>query len=271
MPEMPIASALLDLLLWDALDLAGAEAIARDVELPDGLRFLRVESVSAGGQQRPVAFFDWKDSEFALIPGGTMLLGYDPSHPPDLSQEDLEYWAFAEYEYGELHAHLAETMTPLREVRVLPFLMEVRSREMNTVPNWIEGRQVGTRTIHITVGEVREWASADGLRLPTSDEWEYACRAGTRSFWWWGNRLEFPLPTRNAFGLDIALDTYESEWCTDPDVFRGGDGGTACCGGLDGLPAGIRMASAYYEPANWTGDDKQFMGCCRRVFPLRSD
>jgi hypothetical protein len=267
---MPLPPALLDRSLWDALHETAAERLASELVLPAGWRFLRAEPVSAGEQHRVVAFFAWNDQEFALIPGGTMWLGYDPAYPPELTAEDLEAWAFAEYEYGELHAHLAKTTTPVREVQIPPFLMEVQSREMDTMPNWIDGRQVGTRTINITVREVREWATADGFRLPASDEWEYACRAGTRSFWWWGNRLEFPLPARNAFGLDIALDTYRSEWCTDPDIFRGGDGGTACCGGLDGLPTAVRLASAYFQPADWKSEEEPFMGSCRRIFPLAS-
>lgn len=264
----------LELARWDRLDRSGAEHVSRELEerLPAPWRLHRVQEHEAGGQRRFVAFFDWKGSEFALIPGGPVLLGHDPSRPPDLSKRDLEDWARARYEYGNLEEHLETTMTRLRQLILAPFLLEVTSREMDQEPIWQSGRHVGERSVAITLRQVREWVSAGGFRLPTSDEWEHACRAGTRTFWWWGNRLAFPVPERNAFGLQIAWDTYRPEWCTAPNVFRGGDGGSSCCGGLDGLPTTLRLASAYHEPYDVPADESErFSGSCRRLLTLADD
>jgi hypothetical protein len=125
-----------------------------------------------------------------------------------------------------------------------------------------------------------------GFRSPTSDEWEYACSAGSRTLWRWGN--DWPLdayPTHlihdenrtwdlnlcpNAFGLRIAFNDYEDELCED-GIKRGGDGGSSCCGGAGYLCAWITLASAYYD------NYEDYESCLsaephdgsRRVFPLK--
>lgn len=84
--------------------------------------------------------------------------------------------------------------------------------------------------------DVREWLTnvGDGLRLPSEAEWEYACRAGSRSKYYWGDhfdpshcwheensgskvqpsRVHWNAGKWNAFGL---IDTNGNlwEWCQD--------------------------------------------------------
>ena len=196
---MSLSLELLDLAVWDRLDADGAPARAAGVSsadcLPPGVW------PASSGMRRPissdfVAFLVWQGAEFALIPGGLVTLGFDRSRPPELTQVDIESWELARSEYGEMTDHLDRTTTPLRQVHIAPFFLEVASREMHHEPGSLPDGTRCLRSVKITTRQVRERIHQDGFRLPTSDEWEHACRAGTRHVLVVGRSLSDRSPPR---------------------------------------------------------------------------
>src|SRR5262245_52898971 len=121
---------------------------------------------------------------------------------------------------GELAEYIQEHLTRLRRARIAPFLLEVSAcragirhlepGDPNFDPSMayellpgIGGcsRFMGGLTIQYRLdrdGTLRIWEerrvthaeilaamAAEGFRLPTSDEWEYACGAGSRTLFRW--------------------------------------------------------------------------------------
>ena len=112
------------------------------------------------------------------------------------------------------------------------------------------------------------------------DEWEYVCAAGSRAlFYWVDEEFEYRSEASswselcNAFGLAIARDAinidgpydYEWEYCADPTIMKGFDGGL-----IGYETAFLALASAYRQLLR----DEQVSrgtsgGCFRRVLGLR--
>lgn len=234
-----------------------------------------------------------RPSPFVLIPGDTRTLGYDPTQRLLPDEELLREWQEGTQEYhgdmmtidGELirdilpinyeafYAELESALLPLRTVSLQPFLLEVAAQEASEVMprpfatyhryksdlpkqgylSWLDLRREHYRIPH---RHVMVFIRRDGFRLATVDEWEYACSAGSRSLFHWGDGVftgEYDSVTsamghkykHNAFGLKVARDPYDWEYCAEPSLMRGGDGGASCCGGAGLLAMELPLASAY--------------------------
>jgi len=167
---------------------------------------------------------------FNLIPGGTFIRGTE-----DLNQE-LEYIR----QFSRLYEMDFFELEYYKEVTIAPFLI---GRYPVTFAQWGKGfrklkkQEWKGRTFPIEKTgwhRVQEWLNkiGDNLRLSSDNEWEYACRAGSTTRYFWGDSIDdrycwyrsnsenetrkVTLHDRfcNAFGLVDMLGNV-SEWCRD--------------------------------------------------------
>ena len=179
-------------------------------------------------------------------------------------------------------AHVKEKLLPPRTTTLQPFLLETVAQEASlllpppvmTYHRFKAQWQQQVPVKYFLSDPYRQWSRLDsfdrgryhviphrhvvaflkqqGFRLPSSDEWEYACAAGSHTLFYWGNweflmgeNAPVPYALPNAFGLSIANNPYQREYCSDPTVMRGGDGGEAFCGAEGELASHLPLASAY--------------------------
>jgi hypothetical protein len=179
-------------------------------------------------------------------------------------------FSFGEYEtiddaanaLAALKRDLVEQTSPRRTVRLGPVLFERNAR-------WKSFNEV---------------SFDDPLRVPTEDEWEWAASGGSDAFFRWGdffplrfappgpeeNRLGDTTPDfdavvqPNAFGLTIARDPYDYEWCATRGIFKGGDGGVSWHGGAGTLAIWASIATSFRYRSSY--EERQ--AGARRVFVL---
>jgi hypothetical protein len=266
----------LNLKYWDALAPAEREAAAQALsqQLPAPWHFTGIKQHELGNQRHDVAFFDWNGVAFALIPGGEATLGYDRNNPFILNEAQRQNWDVVMEEFGcKFDEVMDEYMTPLRTVTLEPFLLEVEAKKLGVIPI----SDNADKTYPCSHRQIRQAISSDGFRFPTSDEWEYACAAGSRTLWRWGN--DYPLHCYpgecddwdlnfkpNAFGLLIACYPYNWEFVAEPGIMRGGDGGCAMCGGEGITPVWLNLASAFIDP--YSEGEEQYSVHLRRAYSI---
>jgi len=312
-------------------------------QLPSDFSYHSMHCVRDGERLRETAHFQRGDSTFALIPGGPVELGFDLDRPWTPTKHELSGYSSCSEEYDlpeSIHDYLARVTLRPRTVALSPHLIETapsipwwreiplddprakdlsRKSGLRAMEQWgsypvVRIRDLGDGKFVAELGGVPSHAeltaklSSEGFRLPTSDEWEYACGAGNPTLYRWGDHApsdreprvtteqsldlmrrmrievagnrsqpEFPwdweLHRRpNVLGITMASITTTSELTADTCITRGGDGGCFACGGAAFFFSWLTLATAYFDEqfcARDPGRPNEYpYHIGRRVFPL---
>ncbi|MEU4181176.1 hypothetical protein [Streptomyces sp. NPDC026589] len=230
---------------WRSFELPAARRIAQEAAHQVDGRVTVVETVEHLGAPLHRVRIERDGQEFALIPGGTVALGFDLDTWQPTPEQAADYAESLEQGFGygpDLRAHLAEVLSPRRSVSLATVLMAVQDEALTELP-----------------AAMPAVLAARGLRMPSSDEWEHACGAGADTLFRWGNDFAFgsipygddtgPHQQLSGFGLRIAYDTYSTELTSDVTAAHGGDGGESVCGGYGWVLAWLPLATANRNPS----------------------
>lgn len=182
----------------------------------------------------PTEFATASGVEMVYLPGGTFKMGSDRGNPDEAPAHDVTLTAFAIDKMEVTQAMFAKAQLPnpshWQDNTNNP-VERVRWRDAKTYCNE-RSRMEGLTPCYDE--KTKEWEcdySANGYRLPTEAEWEYACRAGSDQDYSFGNADQLrqyawfadnsrerthPVGGRkaNKWGID-GLYGNVSEWCED--------------------------------------------------------
>lgn len=209
------------------------------------------------GISTKTAIFKYNNLEFVFVPGDSVTLGWNtPFEKMNESLKEDFTWIFKEWEIKNPDDFFQRYMSPLRNVKISPMLVQRNPSEPN---------------LELPIFEFAKEIKRNGFEIPTEDEWEYLCGGGNKSFFRWGNKFDYDMELEhyqldytkkktytlhlpNHFGLKIAYDPYKYEIVNSECFLKGADGGVSICGGW-GILASYLSTATFYRPYEETFND----------------
>jgi hypothetical protein len=279
---------------WQELSDESAVSVAGVIARENQLELVGVRDHEYAGTHQRIALFERAGLRLSLIPAGRVVLGYDGAGFIPSAGQAASY-AESASEYGlPAIAELIDSMTSPQRVADLPAMLvavealdaggteveagdpRVQALAARAFPGSTASTSVPGGRLKVEFGETGQVhrarlvsqvsyadaiteAASRGVRPATPDEWEYACGAGARTLFRWGddtpddcyphNRRAGPHREPNLWGLMIGQDPYRHERTTEPGIVCGGDGGGAICGGSGWFLGWLTLATAYRDKA----------------------
>lgn len=223
--EKSVRSILSDRNLWNAAgkNLQDKTILAVAKKLGSAYKFVETKEYHCNKQKHRIATFQHIKSGILLnlIPGGTYVMGAKD---------------------GNLDEKPAHSVT-IKAMLVGKFEVTQDQWQKIAGKNPSRFKAVNKPVENVRWNDMKNWFLKSGgqLRLPSESEWEYACRGGTTSKYFWGNKVNkdyfwytanskkqthsvlLHAEKSNAFGLSD-MSGNVAEWCQDRMISHYKDG-----------------------------------------------